>query len=140
MAHALFGYDGPCRNIHGHSYRLLVTLKGKTGRTGEKAGMVFDFADLRSIVNDSIIRVFDHALVLSANTPPELLHSLQHQHLMIVGFQPTCEELCAYFANILEAVLPESVRLHHLTLYETATSFAAWYAEDNPLPEHEPFT
>lgn len=131
MAHALHGHDGPCKDIHGHSYRLLITLKGKPVQSGEKAGMVFDFADLRSIVQENIIHRFDHALVMNGATSIGLLDSLQHHNLLIVGFQPTCEHLCAHFANILHALLPESVTLHHVTLYETATSFAEWYAEDN---------
>jgi 6-pyruvoyltetrahydropterin/6-carboxytetrahydropterin synthase len=131
MAHALLGYDGPCKDIHGHSYRLLITLKGKTERAGEKNGMVYDFADLRSIVQHYIIRIFDHALVLNVNTSRELLDTLQDHNLVTVAFQPTCEQLCAYFANILQTVLPETILLHHVTLFETATSFAEWYAKDN---------
>ncbi len=53
MAHALWNYDGPCRNVHGHSYRLFVTLSGKPPIDVEgnpKNGMVIDFSDLKSIV------------------------------------------------------------------------------------------
>ncbi|MES2555760.1 MAG: 6-carboxytetrahydropterin synthase [Bacteroidota bacterium] len=138
MAHALLGYDGPCKDIHGHSYRLLITLKGKISTSeGPKNGMLFDFSELRNIVQDCIIKRFDHALVLNENTSKELLHSLQHNKLLALAFQPTCEQLCAYFANLLDAELPQNVRLHHVTLYETATSFAEWYAEDNPNSAHE---
>jgi len=131
MAHALLGYDGPCRDIHGHSYRLLITLKGKTATGGPKDGMVFDFSDLRQIVNEHIVRRFDHALVLHEKASAELMQSLQDHNLIPLSFQPTCERLCIYFADMLTRELPETVALHHLTLYETATSFAEWYAEDN---------
>ncbi len=69
MAHVLEGYDGPCKNVHGHSYVL---------------------------------------------------------------FQPTCENLIPYFANLIVKELPSDIKLHHLKLNETATSYAEWYASDNP--------
>ena len=52
MAHALWNYDGPCRNIHGHSYELLVTISGHpiTDENSPKLGMVMDFGDLKKIV------------------------------------------------------------------------------------------
>ena len=52
MAHALWNYDGPCRNVHGHSYRLFVTLYGKPleEQDNPKNGMVIDFSDLKRIV------------------------------------------------------------------------------------------
>ena len=54
MAHTLDGYDGPCREIHGHSYRLFVTVKGrpKDDPSDSKCGMVIDFGDLKRIVAD----------------------------------------------------------------------------------------
>ena len=67
-AHALDGYDGPCREIHGHSYRLFVTVKGcpADDDTNPKCGMVMDFGVLKSIVNEEVVSRFDHALVLRA--------------------------------------------------------------------------
>ena len=68
MAHALAGHDGPCRNIHGHSYLLSVTLTGTpvNDPASPKNGMVMDFSDLKKIVDSAIVRPFDHALVLLA--------------------------------------------------------------------------
>ena len=56
-AHALDGYDGPCREIHGHSYRLFVTVKGcpAAGEGDPKCGMVMDFGVLKRIVNEEIV-------------------------------------------------------------------------------------
>ena len=53
MAHALAGYDGPCREIHGHSYKLFVTVRGipEQNPNSPKFGMVMDFGDLKRIVN-----------------------------------------------------------------------------------------
>ena len=65
-AHALDGYDGPCREIHGHSYRLFVTVAGRpvADPGNPKYGMVMDFGVLKRIVNEQIVSRFDHAFVL----------------------------------------------------------------------------
>jgi 6-pyruvoyltetrahydropterin/6-carboxytetrahydropterin synthase len=133
MAHALIGHDGPCRNIHGHSYQLSVTLKGKpiTNKKDPKLGMVIDFADLKVLVNKEIVQPFDHALVLNRNAPANLQRSLKHQKLILVDFQPTCENMVIHFAEKLKGTLPRSLELNHLLLKETSTSFAEWYSEDN---------
>ncbi len=57
MAHALFNYNGACRNIHGHSYKLQVTVIGSpsTDEHNPKLGMVLDFSILKGIVNPLII-------------------------------------------------------------------------------------
>ena len=67
--HALFGYDGLCKNVHGHSYKLTVTLMGTpiSDPKNVKFGMVMDFSDLKKIVNQSIVVPFDHATVLNVD-------------------------------------------------------------------------
>ena len=64
MAHALHGYDGLCKNIHGHSYKLFVTVKGKikNEKGNTKDGMVLDFTSLKDIVKKHIILKYDHSL------------------------------------------------------------------------------
>ena len=58
-SHALDGYDGKCKNIHGHSYQLVVTIKGKPieDANNPKNGMVLDFGDLKQLIKDSILDV-----------------------------------------------------------------------------------
>ena len=70
MAHALHHYQGLCRNIHGHSYQLDVTIKGEisTEKNSSTVGMVMDFSELKKIVQDFIINQFDHSLVLNVAT------------------------------------------------------------------------
>lgn len=134
-AHALGGYDGPCREIHGHSYRLFVTIKGEpsTDPTNPKQGMVMDFGVLKKIVSEEIISRFDHALVLRSTADEALrkLLSEQFDNLVVVDYQPTCENMLDDFSRRISARLPEGVVLHSLRLHETATSYAEWYAEDN---------
>lgn len=134
-AHALGGYDGPCREIHGHSYRLFVTIKGEpsTDPTNPKQGMVMDFGVLKKIVHEEIISRFDHALVLRSTADKELLKLLtaQFDNLIEVDYQPTCENMLDDFARRIIGRLPEGVTLHSLRLHETASSYAEWFAEDN---------
>jgi len=133
MAHALLGHDGPCKNIHGHSYQLAVTLKGSPiiHADNPKAGMVVDFSDIKKLVNKVIVSPFDHSLVLNNKVPSSLYDALSNQKLILLDFQPTCENLLIHFVKALKQVLPEDVFLHHLLLRETATSYAEWYADDN---------
>jgi 6-pyruvoyltetrahydropterin/6-carboxytetrahydropterin synthase len=135
MAHALWNYDGPCRNVHGHSYRLFVTISGipSVNPQDPKNGMVLDFTDLKNIVKKEIINVFDHALTVSANYDIEKLEvfKMLFGNTVITEFQPTCENLVADFASRIKKQLPVNVTLHSLKLYETATSYAEWHASDN---------
>lgn len=135
MAHALFGYDGPCSNIHGHSYKLSVTLKGVPVKdiTDPKVGMVVDFSEIKKWVNAEIIKPFDHALVLNKNTPQKLLAELKDQKLIMFECQPTCENLLIHFVEKIKKIVPTTITIHHIMLRETATSYAEWYAEDNDL-------
>lgn len=135
MAHALWNYDGPCRNVHGHSYRLFVTLSGIPASDPEnpKNGMVIDFSDLKALVKREIIDVFDHAITVSCNCDPARLDAFRNMlgNMVIVGYQPTCENLISDFAGRIRKNLPDQVSLHSLKLFETATSYAEWYASDN---------
>ena len=135
MAHALWNYDGPCRNVHGHSYRLYVTLSGIPADDpgNPKNGMVIDFTDLKSIVKKEIVNVFDHAVVVSKSFDKEKMDMFQRLfgNTVLVDYQPTCENLVSDFATKIVRKLPHGIKLHSLKLYETATSFAEWYAADN---------
>jgi 6-pyruvoyltetrahydropterin/6-carboxytetrahydropterin synthase len=135
MAHALWNYDGPCRNVHGHSYRLFVTLFGKPldEQDNPKNGMVIDFSDLKKIVKQEIVDVFDHSVVVSRqfDKGKKDMFSALFGNTVLVDYQPTCENLIADFAERLIAHFPAGMKLHSLKLYETATSYAEWFASDN---------
>ena len=134
--HALHGYDGKCKNIHGHSYRLDVTVIGKpvADESNPKCGMVIDFSDLKKIAKDVIVDVFDHATVFNKNTPhlelAMMLKSKGH-NVLLVDYQPTTEMMVIDFAEKIKKRLPNNIKLHALKLQETATSFAEWFANDN---------
>ena len=134
-AHALWNYDGPCRNVHGHSYRLFVTIIGKPNdeQDNPKNGMVMDFSELKRIVKKEIIEVFDHSVVVSNRFEAGKMEmfSKMFGNTVIVDYQPTCENLVSDFADRIKKLLPSGIQLHSLKLYETATSFAEWFASDN---------
>lgn len=135
MSHALYGYDGKCKNIHGHTYHLDVCIIGKPiiDKSNVKYGMVIDFGDLKKIVKSEIVDVLDHCLMLNKNTPhrkmADFLESEQH-YIVRVDYQPTTENMIIDFAQKIQSKLPENVSLHSLKLRETQSSFAEWYASD----------
>ncbi|MVT07840.1 6-carboxytetrahydropterin synthase QueD [Chitinophaga sp. ysch24] len=135
MAHALPGYNGLCKHIHGHSYRLEVTISGEpdnhSGHSSE--GMVFDFADLKAIVQQEIILPLDHALMLKEGSMPSFAENENELlgKIVWVPWQPTCENMLLDFAGRISNNLPERIRLCSLKLYETSTSYAEWHASDN---------
>lgn len=135
MAHVLRNYDGPCRNVHGHSYRLFVTISGfpVNDIDNPKNGMVIDFTELKRIVLEKIVDLFDHSVVISNDFDREKMEMMKKTfgNTVVVDYQPTCENLVADFASRLKQEMPEGVQLHNLKLYETAKSYAEWFATDN---------
>lgn len=133
--HALYGYDGKCKNVHGHSYKLSVTVIGTpiSDSTNVKFGMVIDFGDLKKIVLSEIVDKFDHATVFNKNTPHiELAIELEKRghSVILVDYQPTSEMMLIDFADKIEKRLPKNIKLHSLKLQETGTSHAEWFASD----------
>jgi len=137
MSHALFGHPGPCNNIHGHSYVLSVTIKGKPLLEVDHPanGMLLDFYELDKIVNTLIVDKFEHFLVLDKRViKPKLLESLLEMGVsQIVHFngQPTCENLVQNMAETLKNAFPDGIMLHSLTLKEAPGALAEWHTEDN---------
>lgn len=133
MAHALFGYDGLCKNIHGHSYRLWVTIIGEVleEENHVKNGMVLDFSLLKKIVKPEIVDKYDHSLVLNANSPHANIDFSAFEKVFLLPYQPTSENLVYDFAQVIKEKLPKNVDLHKVILSETANSYAEWCADDN---------
>ena len=133
MAHALRNYDGLCRNIHGHSYKMDITLAGQPlhDESSPKNGMVMDFGDLKRLVNEEIISLLDHALVLNAKTDTQLIEVLKqnYEKIVTVEFQPTTENLLNFIAEKIKTKLPGGLKLTCVRLRETDTSYAEWCEE-----------
>ena len=132
MAHALHGYDGACANIHGHSYRLWVTVIGavKSELGHRKDGILMDFMDLKAIVKPAIVDRYDHSLVLNANSPHADIDLTSFNKVYHLPYQPTSENLVVDFAKYIKEQLPKGVSLLKVVLSETATSFTEWNAAD----------
>ena len=135
-AHALYGYNGKCKNIHGHGYKLGVTVIGSPidDSSNPKFGMVIDFGDLKKIINAQIVDIFDHSLILNKNTPHSGIAQdlIENDHkVVLVDYQPSSENMVVDFASRIIPQLPEGVKLFSLKLKETETSYAEWYASDN---------
>lgn len=134
--HALYGYDGKCKNVHGHSYKLSVTVIGTpiTDNTNVKWGMVIDFSDLKKIVKEEVVDVFDHAIVFNKNTPHlNLAMNMREEghNVILADYQPTSENMVIDFAAKIKDRLPKNINLFSLRLQETDSSCAEWFASDN---------
>ncbi len=134
MAHALLGYDGLCKNIHGHSYTLVVTVIGSPLKddASPKNGMLIDFKELKNIIKQQIIDRYDHALVLNSLTPKDLLDILMKNYdkIVLLDYQPTTENMIADMAIQIRDLLPGNLTLFSLRLRETPSSYAEWFAGD----------
>jgi len=134
-AHALHNYDGLCRNLHGHSYILFVTVIGEpnTDVNDPKLGMVLDFGVLKKIVNTQVIDIMDHAVVLSnkSDNIEKYKQDKMFERFHVVDYQPTCENMIIDFAQRISLELPSNIKLLSLKLHETASSYAEWFASDN---------
>jgi len=134
-AHALWNYDGKCKNIHGHTYKLFVTVIGSviTDTANVKYGMVLDFGDLKYIVNREIVNVFDHALILNQKQGHASFFEIPNlfDRFILTDYQPTAENMVIDFAERIKKNLPEEVELFSIRLYETENSYAEWFALDN---------
>ena len=115
-AHHLLNYVGACANVHGHSYKLQVTVSGMIDLADSKYAsdcMVLDFKNLKDIVNTAIISTHDHAD----------LNNIYHN--------PTAEVMVILMFHTIQSWLPKDVKLESVKLWETSTSFAEYRGELN---------
>lgn len=115
-AHKLEEYIGKCANLHGHTYRLEVEVKGRS----DVHGLVIDFGDIKRIVNEQIIAKYDHQF-LNDHFP----------------FNTTAENLVVFFFEVIHRQLEledsskqQSLTLERLRLWETPTAYAEINRED----------
>lgn len=103
-AHRIEDYDGKCRHLHGHTYKLEVTVKGEMGDNG----MVFDFSILKKVVNDKVISQLDHKYLND-----------------VFPFNPTSENMVVWIFEQIDACFEgQPCTLESIKLWETATSCA----------------
>ncbi|MFH4415700.1 MAG: 6-carboxytetrahydropterin synthase QueD [Neisseriaceae bacterium] len=123
MAHLLDGHDGKCKNLHGHGYVLQVEVTAPLCREGVKEGMVIDFGDLKTIVEEKIISHLDHAFIYDQRSTreskiAEVLISLNSK-VYAVNFRSTAEQLAQHIFELLKQTgLPVSC----IRLWESSDS------------------
>ncbi len=134
-AHALWGYDGKCANIHGHSYSLTVTVSGPmiSDTKSPKQGMIIDFGDLKDVVRKNVVEHYDHTLLLNGNSPHAEYAAVEKgfSKIELCNFQPTCENMLIDMVSRLKSSLPKQVSLRYARLQETTSSYAEWHDTDN---------
>ena len=134
-AHALWGYDGKCKNIHGHSYKLTVSISGDVINDNNhvKNGMIIDFSDLKQIVNTNIIDHFDHCLIVNGQTPHKEYAKVENgfSKIMLCDYQPTAENMLIDMVGRIKNNLPKHIDLKYAKLQETDNSFVEWFKSEN---------
>lgn len=135
MAHVLSKHRGLCRNIHGHSYQMSVSVGGSVqgdDNVNPAAGMVIDFTDLGDLAERLVLNEFDHSLVMNRAIAHHYLSEsgMRDYKVILLDFEPTCENMLLNFVERFRRELPKGVILKSMILRETASSFAEWRAED----------
>lgn len=130
MAHRLFQYDGQCERLHGHNYRILVTV---TSDGLNDLGMVADFADIKRVLFGGLDAEWDHRTILFENDPlcASLLALLDDGSIRPVPFNPTAENMAAHLGTVLfpaflEKAGMKGVTVSRVVVYETEKSAATW--------------
>jgi 6-pyruvoyltetrahydropterin/6-carboxytetrahydropterin synthase len=121
MGHRLPEHYGQCKNIHGHSYKMMVEFEGKI----DKQGMIIDYYDVEKIMNP-IIEKLDHAFMVNKNDKVviEFLEKMNSKKV-IVDFPSTAENICAYTLNeVRKTNLPANIEAIKVRVYETVHDYA----------------
>ena len=128
MAHMLAHHEGACRNIHGHSYQLEITVVRNSERL--EHDMVEDFSHLEKLVRALIVDRYDHAFLYWENSDDEGERALaevarKYNHKVVgMALRPTAENMADDIFELLRKPLNETgLSLHRLRLWETASSY-----------------
>ncbi|MEB2780483.1 6-carboxytetrahydropterin synthase [Algoriphagus sp. C2-6-M1] len=122
-AHRLSNYQGSCSEIHGHTYKLAATVRGLIDPDTD---MILDFKILKSILQLSVLDPLDHALILKENPENRRIFSAYTGKITWMESEPTSERMIEWMAIKITALLPSTIELIELQLYETSGSFTTW--------------
>jgi 6-pyruvoyltetrahydropterin/6-carboxytetrahydropterin synthase len=121
MGHRLPEHFGKCKNIHGHSYRMIVELEGDV----KDSGMLMDYYDLKKIV-EPIVEKLDHSFMVYKDDK-EIISFLEKMKskMIVVNFQSTVENICSYILNEIKKIsFPQNVKRISVRIYEIADGYA----------------
>jgi 6-pyruvoyltetrahydropterin/6-carboxytetrahydropterin synthase len=122
-AHLISSHDRPCKNLHGHSYELHVTLCGEQLNTQY---MLADFTELKTLVHEQVLADFDHSLILMKTPDNMLKYRAANTRTFWMEGEPTVEYLLLDIAGRLSDKMPPGLSLRRLKLYETKSNYAEW--------------
>ena len=129
-AHMLSNYDGKCHNLHGHTYKLQVTLEGSLNKEGNEQGMVMDFNTIKGHL-EVVKNSFDHAIIFSdedhrSSAEDELFDWAERHNMnfVVVEGKSTSENIASYIKMMLTSLLDMLHYTVSVKLWETPTSFA----------------
>ena len=125
-AHRLLNYKGNCKNLHGHNYKVFVTLS--RNEIDEESGMVIDFKEMKKYVGYIIEKYYDHALILNSEDPIIALVNAGtiETKIFITSGEPTAEIIAhsIYTEIATTEILP--VTIDKVVIYETGTSYVEY--------------
>ena len=128
-AHFLKGYDGKCKNLHGHCWKVIAEIRAdKLETEGQTRGMIIDFSDLKKAVR-SLCDEMDHCLIYEKDSLKQTtLDALNEEGFLLVEvpFRPTAENFARYFYERLQAM---GLPVNRIEVYETETNCAAYTAD-----------
>ncbi|MBP0630280.1 MULTISPECIES: 6-carboxytetrahydropterin synthase [unclassified Cupriavidus] len=130
--HRIPNHCGQCRNIHGHRYRLDLTLSGEVlHREGASDdGMILDFGDIKALANEHLVNKWDHAFLIYRGDTALLnfLQSMEGHKTVVLDAIPTVENLAQVAFDILAPVFKDCfghhLQLTRLVLFETPNCWA----------------
>ncbi|MEJ5262280.1 MAG: 6-carboxytetrahydropterin synthase [Ignavibacterium sp.] len=124
MGHRLPEHFGLCKNIHGHSYKMIVEFEGDLN----KVQMVIDYYDVEKIINP-VLQELDHSFMVNKNDKVvlEFLEKMNSKKV-VVDFDATVENICKFMLNkISNAKLPDNIKSVKVRIYETQFDYAEDY-------------
>jgi 6-pyruvoyltetrahydropterin/6-carboxytetrahydropterin synthase len=123
-AHVLTNHEGLCRNLHGHTYRVDVSVRAAPG---DGSDMVIDFKDLKRIASEVVCERFDHAFIYNTESAGEreiaAVVEKNGMRTVAIPFRSTAENLARMFFGELKALIPG---LSAVKVWETADSCAEY--------------
>ena len=128
MGHRLPEHFGLCKNIHGHSYKMIVEFEGEL----DKNQMVIDYYDVEKIINP-VIEKLDHAFMVNIDDKIviEFLEKMNSKKV-VVDFNSTAENICNYLlSEIKKCSLPSNISSVKVRVYETQFDYAEETARIN---------
>ena len=121
-AHQLVGHFGKCANLHGHTYKVEISLAGETVQHGSSKGMVVDFYHVKKVAGKFVDRL-DHAVLLQGNEPIFLEDAVDTKRV-IFGFRTTAENMSRFLTWTLTELMWQYARIDSIKLWETPSGCA----------------